>query len=680
MLQRLRIDFKSRIVFLVLTSVLLAGFVNGAAVLWNYDRVSREVLQTRVEIESDIISQNIAASILFDDQQIANETLATYSADKSILLATLMLPEGIEFARYVNETYRADDNNIFLVSKTIVFDGDIIGSLNIVVSKAEIYHQNIANGIFLFVLLGAVFVFVYSITRPVLKTILVPLLSLHSLSERIALTRNYALRVKIQSDDEVGRLSKMFNQMVEQIEHRDVMLEKQVGQRTNELEKLAEEFRFRAFHDSLTGLPNRALLNERFGHNIEHAKRMKNRFACLLLDLDDFKTINDTKGHEFGDELLIEVAGRLKASVRAEDLVCRLGGDEFVLLLSDLNDIHEVEVISRKILAQINREFNIKSDRIRTAVSIGGAVYPDHGDDLSSIKRHADVAMYRAKDEGKNRFCLFEGGMEKDVKYRLMIQSDLRPAIEEKQLEIYVQPKVDPQHNKVLGCEALVRWNHPKEGFLTPDKFIPYAEDVGMIAEIDYFVIRECCELIVKWTEIFTQPIPIAFNLSGRHFHDYRIVDVLEKSIEHYHIDPSLLEAEITEAVLIQDPERAQKIVHSIKSLGLGISLDDFGTGYSSLNYLRTLPIDTVKLDRSFVANIDSNAQDRRLTRGIVSLTQGLDLKLVAEGVENEKQLRALLDVGCTNMQGYYFLRPSSHSDFLHWYLKAFSLQRALSR
>ncbi|WP_075187820.1 putative bifunctional diguanylate cyclase/phosphodiesterase [Teredinibacter haidensis] len=674
MLKRSPGDFRSRILWLVLTVVLASGIVSAAAVLWNYDRVGREVLLSRVTMASDIISQNVAASVLFDDRVTANEILATYSADRSLLLAVLVTNKGDELARYTSKIYNEEKQNAYHIRKNVVFEGEIIGQLGLVISKDEVYEHNVDNGIFVLLLLGVVFIVAYGITVPLIRSILVPLLNLHQLSEKIAKTRDYSLRVEIQSEDEVGRLSKMFNQMVEQIEHRDSMLEKQVGHRTNELEKLAEEFRFRAFHDSLTGLPNRALLNERFAHSIEHASRTNTRFACLLLDLDDFKAINDTKGHEFGDELLIEVANRLKAVIRSEDLVCRLGGDEFVLVLNDLQDVQEVEIIARKILAQINREFKVKTERVTTAASMGGAVFPDHGENLSTIKRHADVAMYRAKDEGKNRFCLFSEGMEEDVKYRLMILNDLRPAIEEKQLEIYLQPKIDPVAGRVSGCEALVRWNHPEEGFLTPDKFVPYAEDVGMIAEIDYFVIRECCELIVKWSKIITQPIPIAFNLSGRHFHNYKIVEVLEDAINQYHLDPSMLEAEITEAVLIQDPDKAQKIVHAIKSLGLGISLDDFGTGYSSLNYLRTLPIDTVKLDRSFVANIDSNPQDRRLTRGIVSLAQGLNLKLVAEGVENEMQVRALLELGCVTMQGYHFLPPASNRDFLQWYIKNYSL------
>jgi len=674
-----RQSLRSRLLATSLGILLFSAVVISIAVFWNYNRLAKDALQARVRIESEIISQNLAVSVLFDDEKTALEILNTYKADSAVLHVKLDLVNGNIFTTYAHDNYSPKNTNVFYVREPIFFEDQLLGFLNVTVSKHELQLYSTALFVFLTIVLGLVVILSYALSRPIIQSMLLPLLHLHEISEQIAKTRNYTLRAEVKSKDEVGRLSQTFNYMVEQIEHRDAMLEKQVRQRTHELEKLAEEFRFRAFHDSLTGLPNRALLNERFEQNVKYAQRNDSIFACLLLDLDDFKTINDTKGHEFGDELLIEVANRLKSTVREIDLVCRLGGDEFVILLSAISDAEDTTLVARKILAQVSREFCIKNDRVRTAASIGCAIFPVHGDNMSAIKRHADVAMYKAKDSGKNQFCLFSQGMQEDVKHRLLIQNDLRPGLIDKQFEVYMQPKVNPVKNIVVGCEALVRWNHPKEGFLTPNRFIPYAEEVGLVNEIDYFVIRDCCATIVDWNAIFTKPIPIAFNLSGRHFHDFKIVSVLEHAINEFHIDPSLLEVEITEAVLIQDPDKAQNVVRAIKSLGLGISLDDFGTGYSSLNYLRTLPIDTVKLDKSFVSNLDKNAQDKRLTKGIVSLTQGLALKLVAEGVETQSQLNELLNLGCTTMQGYYFLRPAKKAEFIHWYLRNFSLREALS-
>ena len=661
-------DFRSRIVRLILLLVAASGCVVGVAVLWNFHNLSQSGLENRTRIELQIISQNIATSLLFDDIATADEILSTFDADPAILEATLHASNGRVFTRYTRASPTPSHTTFNEISTDVVFSGETIGQLKATVSALEVFEQNTSSALFILAVLCLTFLGAAAAALPIIKSLLVPLLNLHDVAGNIAATKNYALRAQPESDDEVGQLGRMFNVMVEQVEKRDGMLEQQVKQRTAELEALAEEFKFRAFHDSLTGLPNRALLAERFDLSAEHAKRHNRLFACLLLDLDDFKTINDTKGHEVGDELLLEVAERLLTTVRGEDLVCRLGGDEFVILVNDLSRIEDADTIAQKVLTALNDEFFLEGGPINTAVSIGGAIYPTHGESLSAIKSHADVAMYKAKELGKNQFCLFSEGMQQDVRHRLMIQNDLRPGLESNQFEVYLQPKINPAARAMVGCEALIRWHHPVEGFLTPYRFIPYAEEIGMVAEIDYFVIRQCCAIVQHWLCELPHPVPVSFNLSGRHFHDHAIVKVLEAALADSGVNPQLLEAEITEAVLIQDPVKAQEIVRAIKALGLRISLDDFGTGYSSLNYLRTLPIDTVKLDRSFVAAIDTNDQDRRLTRGIVLLAQDLDLDLVAEGVETEAQLQALLQLGCVTMQGYHFLPPAPLQQLIEWH------------
>ena len=663
-------DFKSRIVLATLGGVLLSSIIFGLLVLWKSTDMSRAALETRVGIEADILASNVNVPTIFDNAQEANEILATAANDKAVISARLHTEDNQQFAYYVNVALRDSRVDRNRLHRDVMAAGDRVGTLTVEYSLGEIAQQR--RNVVLFLVLAICFATLTTIALclPIIKSLLSPLFSLHALSQKITQTRNYSLRAKVENPDEIGRLSSVFNSMLEQIENRDSMLEKQVSQRTRELEKLAEEFRFRAFHDTLTGLPNRALLNECFESNVNKAQKRNTKFGCLLLDLDDFKTINDTKGHEFGDDLLKQVAQRLKKSVENTDLVCRLGGDEFVILVDNIASSQALHQLAVKVLEQLNIEFIIKSESIKTAVSVGGAIFPDHGTDISTIKRHADVAMYHAKDAGKNQFCLFTEGMENDVKYRLIIQNGLQAAKEEQQFEIFFQPKVDARFNKAIGCEALVRWNHPNEGFLTPSKFIPYAEEIGKVSEIDYYVIRQCCEKIAEWSHQLYEPLSIAVNLSGRHFHNLRIVDILREAIYSARISPHLLEVEITEAVLIRDPNTAKKIVHAVKDLGCGISLDDFGTGYSSLDYLRTLPIDAVKLDRSFIQNIDKNIQDKRLTKGIVSLAKNLDLKLIAEGVETLQHKKTLLDLDCHLMQGYYFLPPANNVNFIQWIKK----------
>lgn len=664
------LDIKPKILASTLGIVFVTTLVIDVAIFAMQYHTAKTNLDARLNIEANIISQNISASVLFDDEKTTSEILSSFKSDPAILkVEVLDLAEKV-FSEHVTKDGYIVGGADFSISKPIVFSGDEIGTLVVYVSDAEISSGISKTILFsittLVIALGVAFLLSLAVQGMIFESIL----ALHNTSQRVAKTRDYSLRAEIFSEDEIGRLAKTFNSMLEQVEQRDAMLEKQVSHRTLELEKLAEEFRFRAFHDNLTGLPNRALLNERFGLCIEHARRCGNKFVCLLLDLDDFKTINDTKGHDYGDELLIGVAQRLKASVRAEDLVCRLGGDEFIILATDIETEFDARQIANNILFSLSEDIVIKDDKIKTAVSIGGAIYPQHGETVGVLKRHADVAMYHAKDGGKNRFSLFSHGMQEEVHYRLMIQRDLEPAILDNQLIIYFQPKVLAETGEVAGCEALVRWQHPEEGFLTPDKFIPYAEETPLIREIDYYVIRECCKKLKEWSARFDKPVPIAVNLSGRHFRSFKIVEVLKEAITSAGISPDLLEIEITEAVLIADPDKAQKVVHAIKSIGFTISLDDFGTGYSSLNYLRTLPIDIIKLDRSFIANIDTSEQDRRLTRGITSLAKGLDLTMVAEGVETESQLQTLLDLGCHCFQGYYFSKPVPEVEFLAWHKK----------
>ncbi|WP_196137500.1 EAL domain-containing protein [Aliikangiella sp. G2MR2-5] len=644
----------------------------------------------RITLEAQIISDNIGSAVLFNDRDTLAETSKSFFQDRSILSVSVFDEEGVLFFESIREE-RLNDNpavlkdassrsrgnlhletkeSITLVDKGIVVDEERVGTLQI--SAINYQLDSIIHNIFTTMAWNIVLsVVLASILAAFLqKLISAPILNLYKTSKLVAKTQDYSVRARQHSQDEVGSLASMFNQMLEKVEQRDEKLEKLVEQRTFELEKLAEEFKHRAFHDSLTGLPNRALLSERFDLAIEHAKRRQNKFACLLLDLDNFKTINDNKGHSYGDQLLIEVANRLKNTIRREDLVARLGGDEFVILLSDIEGTEGLYSLLEKIIEAVGKEFYVNNEVVRTGVSIGASLFPDHGSTMNSIKRKADVAMYRAKDGGKNCFYIYTPDMQEDVRYRLMIQNDLETAIQEEQLLLYFQPKIHNKAKLIKGCEVLVRWEHPKEGFLSPGEFIPYMEESSQIISLDYYVVKKACETIKRWQSSELSEISLAVNLSGRHFTNYRIVDKIKGLIDDFFINPGLLEIEITEAVLIEDPEVAQSVVSALKRLGVRLSLDDFGTGYSSLNYLRTLPIDCIKLDQSFIHSVDVNEQDKRLIKGVVSLGKGLGLELVAEGVETASQLNILESLGCDYVQGYYFLKPVSEKEFIQWYEK----------
>jgi|GEM_PF-1926793 len=416
-------QFRSKIIATMLIVVVASCSSFGGLVLWQSFVMSEEALLNRVAIEANIISKNIDAAVVFEDHEMAEKLLSTFSSDPAIISARLSTGVDENFAFYSIDAESFDAERLMRVENKVEFEGEQVGKLVLFVSRSELHERNKDVVFFLVVVLSIVSSIALFFCVPIVRSMFAPLLRLHSLSQEVAETRNYTLRAQVSTSDEVGRLGMVINSMLEQIEHRDVMLEKRVAKRTEELEKLAEEFQFRALHDSLTGLPNRAQLNERFESLVGLANSNRSKFGCLLLDLDNFKRVNDTQGHEFGDKLLVEVANRLRKCVRTQDLVCRLGGDEFVILLGEVVSGESLLFIAEKILEQINGDFNLMGTRVKSAVSIGGSVFPDHGEDITTLKRHADMAMYIAKEGGKNRFCLFTEAMKSEQDTPLAVKT-----------------------------------------------------------------------------------------------------------------------------------------------------------------------------------------------------------------------------------------------------------------
>lgn len=661
--------------FSMMSITVLAMFILTTAFIFNNITLLNSRLDDRITTQLDLMSKNLGAALLFNDSETAEEMLSTLSVDKAIVQASLYTKDEVRIALYDRvsggKDLRGNAKLLLFFSRKVYMDSEHVGRLDFVVTSKELQEEGRKIFINSFFVIVASLMIVFFVALRIQHLVSGPIISLNQLSRKVAKTKDYGLRSDIDTRDEIGELSVEFNRMLEQVQERDSMLEKQVQQRTAELEKLAEEFRHRAFHDVLTGLPNRALLNEYFLSASAHANRSKTKMALLLLDLDNFKTINDTLGHIFGDELLKIVGSRIKDALRKDDLIVRLGGDEFVVLIENIekdeNVPDVVSCIAEKILSKVKGETFIDEQRIQVTASIGGAIYPEQGGDLVTLKRNADIAMYDAKGQGRNRFSAFQFEMESNAVQRLIVQNDLRVALTEEQLKLVYQPKVDARSGKVKGCEVLVRWQHPQQGFLAPDTFIPFAEENGMIRDVDYYMLERACRQAKQWMGQFEEPLAVAVNLSALHFSDFEIIDRLQTVLSSADLPTSLLEVEITEAMLINDPDMAMQILLEVRKLGIRISLDDFGVGYSSLNYLRTLPVDVVKLDRSFVTNILTNPHDERLTRGIVALTQGLELDMVAEGVETEEQAERLLEIGCYLMQGYHYLRPCAAEDFAAW-------------
>jgi diguanylate cyclase (GGDEF)-like protein/PAS domain S-box-containing protein len=413
-----------------------------------------------------------------------------------------------------------------------------------------------------------------------------------------------------------------------------------------------------ANYDTLTGLANRSLLNDRLAQAIRAANSYGTRLAVVFVDLDRFKYMNDSLGHHVGDELLRAMAERLKATIRDGDTVARLGGDEFVLLINGHGDPETVATVLERMLLDISQPWTIAQGDFNVTCSIGVALYPDDGTTAEVLLKHADSAMYRAKEKGRNNFQFFTAELNALITERFELENKLRRALEREQFSLKYQPRVDMRTRKIVGVEALLRWNLPDQDPVPPARFIPVAEEIGLIVPIGKFVLRTACEQAVAWQRLGLPEVIMSVNVSARQFRQDNLVATIAEVLRETGLEPRCLEIEITESTVMHDAEQFISMLGQLNDLGVQIAVDDFGTGYSSLSYLKRFPVDRLKVDRSFVQDIASDVDDATIVRTIVALGHNLGLKVVAEGVENEQQIQFLCDNLCDELQGYYFGMP----------------------
>lgn len=415
-----------------------------------------------------------------------------------------------------------------------------------------------------------------------------------------------------------------------------------------------------AMHDGLTGLPNRRMFLQLLKGAVATSARYERRFAVLFVDLDRFKFVNDTLGHEAGDTLLKEIAGRFTAALRTSDVLARLGGDEFVILALEVADAEQAGAVARKLLEAAAKPIRLGGQDCRISASIGVALYPDDGVDEQTLMKNADIAMYVAKDDGKNTYQMFSTEINSQSMERLNIENGLRHALERQEFTLHYQAKLDLRGSGISGVEALLRWRSPELGDVSPSRFIPVAEESGIIVAIGRWVLRAACMQAVAWQAQGLPPIRVAVNISARQFGDVELLQDVERVLAESGLDPELLELEITEGMLIHDTGRAIAVMTAIKKLGVRLAIDDFGTGYSSLGQLKDFPIDTLKVDRSFIRDLATNSQDKAIASAIIAMGRTLSMTVVAEGVETLEQQEFLRDQACDEMQGFYFSRPIS--------------------
>ncbi|MCB5184016.1 EAL domain-containing protein [Methylobacillus gramineus] len=431
-----------------------------------------------------------------------------------------------------------------------------------------------------------------------------------------------------------------------------------VARDISDRKKVEEAITHQAYHDTLTGLPNRALFKDRLNVALHHAKRNKQNLGIMFLDLDRFKWVNDTLGHLYGDELLKHVAHRLAGCLRAQDTLARMGGDEFTLLLHDLPQADDASRVAAKIVEELKRPFLLDDREIFISSSIGIAIYPDHGDSMETLIKSADIAMYHVKWRGKNGFQYYEASMNAMFHKKLSMENELRRAIEKKQIILHYQPQINIETHRIVGLEALARWHHPELGVISPTEFIPLAEETGLISPLSEMLLEEACKQMYEWKQNGLIGFSLAINISPQLVEEEHFVTNTIARIEAHQLSPDNFEIEITENLLVRDIENAITKLKTLGNHGIKIALDDFGTCYSSLSYLRQFPIHNIKIDKSFVGDINTINESVPIITAIAGIAKGFGLDMIAEGVETIQQMKTLQNMGCHKMQGYLFSKP----------------------
>lgn len=441
-----------------------------------------------------------------------------------------------------------------------------------------------------------------------------------------------------------------------------------------EKKKTEQELEHLHYFDPLTKLPNRILLADRLKQALSLAKRENEELAVLIMDLGRFKFINDSLGHHAGDELLEIVAKELNEIVRDSDTVARLGDDEFAILLPELRLPEDASIVAQNIINKLAVTYELAGQHIEIHINIGIASFPDDSDDAESLINSAELALYKAKELGANNYLFFSQDLQDAIANQLALENALKEAIEQDQLTLYYQPKIDLKNNQIIGMEALVRWIHPEKGMIPPDQFIPFAEESNLILSMGEWIIRTACRETAQWHANTKLPLVVAINLSAKQFREHNLLDKIRAVVEEHALNPECIELEITESSVMDNVEEALETMHRLRNHGLKLAIDDFGTGYSSLSYLKRFPINTLKIDQSFVRELTEESDDAAIVEAIISMADKLRLNVVAEGVETEDQLQFLTDKGCQNGQGYFLSRPlPSHEfeSFLQRYIPA---------
>lgn len=678
--------------FVTLTVVVVFVLMVASAVI-NYQSQRSELLssiETQTEMLGNFVVSISPEALLSYDFDALDNYMEEINKGEDIVYAVIISSEGDALTSYLDRrnSYVAfelknqktmnvkaivnnikQNENIIHRSFPIFFQKNMLGHFHVGVDKnrvelasqKKLINQAVVSTVLTLLLgMGIYIVFKTYAMRPILQLV--------QAARRIS-KGMLDKAVDIQSADELGHLGLVFNQMMDKlqssisekdealktVQELNQYLEERVTQRTQELEALNERLEELALHDSLTGLPNRFSIQDHLNTTLAESKRDSTCFTVIMMDLDRFKEINDTLGHDCGDQLLVEVGLRLRDSLRPSDFIGRLGGDEFAIILPETDDLG-AKLVAKKIQKILEPSFNVGEMGFSIAASFGIATFPKHGTTTSTILKSADVAMYTAKNK-KTGYDIYNPGADINTPDRLSLMGELRQAIYDDQLELYYQPKVDLKSSRITGVEALIRWNHPERGFIPPDEFIPMAEQSTLIRPLSYWVIKSAIAQHEQWYKAGIEII-VAINLSMHNLHDSDFIVELERLLDETEVPNTSFEFEVTESAIMSDPDYVVKVLDKLGALDVSVAIDDFGTGYSSLSLLKKLPVHALKIDKSFVMDMATDSDDRAIVQSIIDMSHTLGLDVIAEGVENGTVTKQLAELGCDNIQGYYISRP----------------------
>jgi diguanylate cyclase (GGDEF)-like protein len=642
-------------VFTTMTGLLLIAI---AFLGYDYSSTKRDAAE-RLEATGRMVAGNSTAAVAFGDSKAAAEVLGTLKGEEDIQTACTYDSSNNVLAEY--HRHPGDKcpltiptaHTVVLGSEAAYYCHPVLlheGSVGYIYLKSDLGQMRHRRLSFLF--LTVVFLLAAITVAGLLGLILGkwmanPVVNLASLMQSVSHSRNFALRATPRGNDEIGRLVIGFNDMLNELERRE-----------EEKKVFVEQLRFQASNDHLTGLPNRRLFADRLSQGVAAAHREKHALALLFIDLDGFKLVNDTLGHRVGDLLLVQVAERLRSRIRESDTLARLGGDEFTVILRNLAHSDAATTVSKTILDTLAQPFFIEHHQLTISASIGISLYPDHATDGNQLMLQADTAMYTAKREGKNRFMYFSSDLTSQVHEQMNLENELRNAVARGEIGIHYQPEFETLSGRLIRFEALARWTHPTLGTIPPIKFIPVAEESGVIVPLGAYILEQACREAVKWQSLSPDPIEVAVNVSSIQFARPTFAEEVDEILRRTALKPQLLQLELTESVMLNGIHRATETMKRLKSLGVSLAVDDFGTGYSCLRYLPELPLDALKIDRCFVKDVDLRPEARVMVDSLVTLAHNVGLRVIAEGIERAEELQIIKELKGDEIQGYMVGRP----------------------